>query len=125
MTEAKRKKANLVQLLIKQGWNPPMPTNRIVERIADDIERIANAREGLYTAPSLDLSPAQLRAITLVSQGYTRTEAAALLGCKEETVKTHLRNVTQRLGAKNAPHAVAICIREGLIDPNAELKSAA
>lgn len=118
MNEAKRKKANLVQLLIKQGWNPPTPTNRIVERIADDMERVnsfGSAEAG--TEATLELSPAQLRVIALAAEGYTGTESAQLLGKSHETIKGQLKAAMHRLGAKNQAHAVAICIRNGLIDP--------
>jgi DNA-binding NarL/FixJ family response regulator len=38
------------------------------------------------------------------------------LGLSEETVKTHTKHALARLGAKNRTHAVAIALRESLID---------
>ena len=45
-----------------------------------------------------------------------RTAAARDLGLSEETVKTHTRNALARLGARNRTDAVAIALRESLIE---------
>ena len=40
----------------------------------------------------------------------------AQLDLSEETVKTHTKNIMSRLGARNRTHAVAIALRESLIE---------
>ena len=53
--------------------------------------------------------------LTLLAQGLQLEEIAARLGIGPETVRTHLRKATERLGAANRTHAVAIAIRRRLI----------
>jgi DNA-binding NarL/FixJ family response regulator len=62
------------------------------------------------------LTRRQREILQLVADGRSTTFAARELGLSEETVKTHTRNALSRLGAKNRTHAVAIALRESLID---------
>ena len=48
------------------------------------------------------LTPAEARAATLVARGATAPEAAQTLGVRPETVKTHIKSVLQKTGAKGA-----------------------
>ena len=54
--------------------------------------------------------------LQLLADGESTTVAARELGLSEETVKTHMKNTMARLGARNRTHAVAIALRECLID---------
>jgi DNA-binding NarL/FixJ family response regulator len=51
-----------------------------------------------------------------LANGESTTVAARELDLSEETVKTHMKNAMARLGARNRTHAVAIALRECLID---------
>ena len=53
--------------------------------------------------------------LTLLAQGLQLDEIAQRLGIGSETVRTHVRKATGRLGAANRTHAVAIAIRLDLI----------
>jgi DNA-binding CsgD family transcriptional regulator len=53
--------------------------------------------------------------LTLLAQGLQLDEIAQRLGIGSETVRTHVRKATERLGAANRTHAVAIAIRQNLI----------
>ena len=53
--------------------------------------------------------------LTLLAQGLQLEEIAARLGIGSETVRTHVRKASERLGAANRTHAVAIAIRRKLI----------
>ena len=57
----------------------------------------------------------QREILQLLADGESTTVAARKLGLSEETVKTHMKNIHARLGAKNRSHAVAIGLRESLI----------
>jgi DNA-binding NarL/FixJ family response regulator len=57
----------------------------------------------------------QRQILQLLADGESTTVAARRLGLSEETVKTHMKNILARLGAKNRSHAVAIGLRESLI----------
>ncbi len=62
------------------------------------------------------LTRRQREILQLLADGGSTTVAARELGLSEETVKTHTKNVLARLGARNRTHAVAIALRECLID---------
>jgi DNA-binding NarL/FixJ family response regulator len=62
------------------------------------------------------LTRRQREILQLLADGESTTFAARELDLSEETVKTHTKNALARLGAKNRTHAVAIAVREGLID---------
>ena len=53
--------------------------------------------------------------LSLLAQGLQLDEIAERLGIGAETVRTHVRKATERLGASNRTHAVAIAIRHKLI----------
>jgi NarL family two-component system response regulator LiaR len=62
------------------------------------------------------LTRRQREILQLVANGESTTVAARELGLSEETVKTHTKNALGRLGARNRTHAVAIALRESLIE---------
>jgi two-component system, NarL family, response regulator len=62
------------------------------------------------------LTRRQLQILQLLADGESTTVAARELDLSEETVKTHTKNAVARLGARNRTHAVAIALRESLID---------
>jgi DNA-binding NarL/FixJ family response regulator len=62
------------------------------------------------------LTRRQREILQLLADGESTTFAARELDLSEETVKTHTKNALARLGAKNRTHAVAIAVRECLID---------
>jgi DNA-binding NarL/FixJ family response regulator len=61
------------------------------------------------------LTKRQREILQLLANGESTTVAARELGLSEETVKTHTKNALARLGARNRTHAVAIALRESLI----------
>jgi DNA-binding NarL/FixJ family response regulator len=62
------------------------------------------------------LTRRQREILQLLANGESTTVAARELGLSEETVKTHTKNALGRLGARNRSHAVAIALRESLIE---------
>lgn len=62
------------------------------------------------------LTRRQRQILQLLANGESTTVAARELDVSEETVKTHTKHVLARLGARNRAHAVAIAVRECLID---------
>jgi DNA-binding NarL/FixJ family response regulator len=62
------------------------------------------------------LTRRQREILQKLANGESTTVAARELGLSEETVKTHTRNALGRLGARNRTHAVAIALRESLIE---------
>ena len=62
------------------------------------------------------LTRRQREILQLLADGESTTVAARELDLSEETVKTHTKNALARLGARNRTHAVAIALRESLVD---------
>jgi DNA-binding NarL/FixJ family response regulator len=62
------------------------------------------------------LTRRQLQILQLLADGESTTVAARELDLSEETVKTHIKTALARLGARNRTHAVAIALRQCLID---------
>jgi len=62
------------------------------------------------------LTRRQREILQLLANGESTTVAARELDLSEETVKTHIKTALARLGARNRTHAVAIALRESLID---------
>jgi DNA-binding NarL/FixJ family response regulator len=63
----------------------------------------------------LHLTEREREVLTLLAQGLQLEEIGHRLGIGTETVRTHVRNASDRLGASNRTHAVAIAIRHKLI----------
>jgi DNA-binding NarL/FixJ family response regulator len=62
------------------------------------------------------LTQRQRQILQLLANGESTTVAARELDLSEETIKTHMKNAMARLGARNRSHAIAIAMRECLID---------
>jgi DNA-binding NarL/FixJ family response regulator len=62
------------------------------------------------------LTRRQRQILQLLANGESTNAASRELGLSEETIKTHTKNVLARLDARNRTHAVAIALRESLID---------
>jgi two-component system, NarL family, response regulator len=62
------------------------------------------------------LTRRQRQILQLLANGESTTVAARELDLSEETVKTHTKNIMARLAARNRTHAVAIALRESLIE---------
>jgi DNA-binding NarL/FixJ family response regulator len=62
------------------------------------------------------LTRRQRQLLQILARGESTNHAATELELSEETVKTHMKNILARLEARNRAHAVAIALRESLID---------
>lgn len=62
------------------------------------------------------LTRRQREILQLLANGESTTVAARELDLSEETIKTHTKNALARLEARNRTHAVAIAMRESLIE---------
>ena len=61
------------------------------------------------------VTPRELEVLELVADGLSTREIARRLWVTEETVKTHVRRLHDRLGARTRAHAVAIAYRSGIL----------
>jgi len=61
-----------------------------------------------------DLTGQELRVIELLPRGLTNRAIGRELGVHEETIKTHVKHILQKLRARDRAQAAAIALREGL-----------
>jgi len=62
-----------------------------------------------------DLSPREGEVLQLVAQGATNKEIAESLFISENTVKTHLRSIMEKLHLANRSQAAAYAVKRGLV----------
>jgi len=62
-----------------------------------------------------ELTPREHEVLELVARGGTNAEIASQLGVSENTVKFHMKNILQKLHARNRAEVVAFALTSGLI----------
>lgn len=62
-----------------------------------------------------ELSERELDVLRLVAQGLANKEIADRLELSEHTVKTHLRNILEKLHLRSRAHAAAYAVQAGLV----------
>ena len=67
------------------------------------------------TKPGGSLTQRELEVLRLLAEGLQHEEIGRRLGISSETVRTHLRKASDRLGASTRTQAVATALRLGLI----------
>jgi len=61
-------------------------------------------------------SPREREVLVLISQGRSNKEIASHLGLSEDTVKRHVSNLMEKLGAQDRTQAVTEALRRGLLE---------
>src|SRR5438132_12877899 len=72
------------------------------------------------TTPPVHLSPRETEILRYVAAGHTTKEVAAALNIAESTAEWHISNVLVKLGAASRAEAVAIGLRQGLLEPKGQ-----
>jgi DNA-binding NarL/FixJ family response regulator len=62
------------------------------------------------------LTPRERQILQLLADGMSNADVAAKLFISQETVKSHVRHILAKLEADTRTHAVAIALRESIID---------
>ncbi len=62
------------------------------------------------------LTPKELEVLRLVALGNANKLIAAQLSISEETVKSRVKNILDKLGANDRTHAVTIGLKRGIIE---------
>lgn len=86
---------------------------------------VADVVEGLHLMIFLSTPPhapggltrREREVVELLAEGRDGTQIAERLVLSPETVRTHIRNAMERVGAHTRAHLIAIAIRERLIEP--------
>ncbi|HUI81288.1 MAG TPA: response regulator transcription factor [Bryobacteraceae bacterium] len=62
------------------------------------------------------LTPKEIDVLRLIAAGNANKEIAAQLSITEETVKSRVKNILDKLGANDRTHAVSIGLKRGIIE---------
>lgn len=73
------------------------------------------AELAMYTAED-QLTERELAVLNLIAKGNANKEIAAQLSVREDTVKSHVGKILEKLGANDRTHAVTIGLRRGIIE---------
>jgi DNA-binding NarL/FixJ family response regulator len=63
-----------------------------------------------------DLTPREIDVLRLIASGNANKEVAGQLSIGEETVKSHVTNILEKLGANDRTHAVTLAVKRGIIE---------
>ncbi len=63
-----------------------------------------------------DLTEREVEVLKRVAAGWSNKVIAAQLDISEDTVKTHMKSVLDKLSARDRTHAVTIALRRGIFD---------
>jgi len=74
------------------------------------------AREAPETSLAGTLSEREVEVLRLVAQGFANKEIADQLSLSEHTVKSHLRNILDKLHLRSRAHAAAYAVQAGLVN---------
>ncbi len=78
---------------------PPEVAGRLVEQMGEE-----------------PLTPRELDVLRLIQDGLRTKAIATNLNISEATVKFHIKNIVDKLGANDRTHALVIAVRRGLIE---------
>jgi DNA-binding NarL/FixJ family response regulator len=67
-------------------------------------------------AETQTLTPRLREVLSLVAEGYNTADIAKELTLSKHTVKNYMERIFTRLGARDRTEAVAIALREGLLE---------
>ncbi|MEP7191007.1 MAG: response regulator transcription factor, partial [Roseiflexaceae bacterium] len=70
---------------------------------------------GVSTGGQESLTPRELEVLTLIGQGRSNGEIAAMLAIAPRTAKVHVQNILSKLGATNRTEAVSLAVKQRLI----------
>jgi DNA-binding NarL/FixJ family response regulator len=90
----------------------PGITQRLIERFVEAAPRDPAAHPQLRT-----LTEREREVLTLISRGLSNREIAASLVISEQTVKSHVSRILQKLGLRDRVQAVVFGYENGLVVP--------
>ena len=90
----------------------PSVTRRVVERMSGQPPPDA-ARDARLD----ELTPREREVLSLVARGLSNGEIAAELVIEESTVKTHVKRILAKVGARDRVQAVIFAYASGLVSP--------
>jgi DNA-binding NarL/FixJ family response regulator len=110
---------------IKAGARGYLLKNTLHKELVDTIRAVQAGKRYISSEASFELAehasddvltPAEVRVLRLIAEGNANKEIAAQLSISEDTVKSQVRNILSKLGAKDRTHAAMIGLKRGIIE---------
>jgi len=98
---------------IAQGEAPV--SRKMAAKILDEFAR-QTKRQPAVALPGTKLSPREKEVLDLVAGGKSNKEIAAALIVAENTVKSYIKNILEKLHLENRVQAATFAVREGLVE---------
>lgn len=80
------------------------------------VDELAEHENATAEPLTRSLSEREKEVLSLIARGADRQEIADELTISVATVRTHVRNLLRKLGARNRAHAIALATQHGLIE---------
>ena len=109
---------------IRAGARGALPKTSSQDEIISAIRKIASGgrvipksmeRDIALSRLAPELTARQIEVLRLASRGFTNQDIASILGISPNSVKDHMKLIFQRLGVSKRSEAVAIALRDGLL----------
>ena len=113
------------QRAIKAGAQAYLLKNLLHKELLNTIRTVHSGRKAI--SPDIaarvaehsgdeGLTPKEIEVLRLIAAGNANKEIAAQLSVTEETVKSRVKNILDKLGANDRTHAVTIGLKRGIIE---------
>ena len=113
------------QRAMKTGAQGYVLKNLLHKELLETIRTVYRGRKAMAAEVAADvaqhtgeelLTPKEIDVLRLIAAGNANKEIAAQLSVTEETVKSRVKNILDKLGANDRTHAVTIGLKRGFID---------
>lgn len=110
---------------IKAGARGYLLKDTLHKELVDTIRAVHAGKKYISTEASFELAehasddvltPAEVRVLRLIAEGNANKEIAVQLSVSDDTVKSQVRNILSKLGAKDRTHAAMIGLKRGIIE---------
>lgn len=109
--------AELIEAIRRVHAGEAIIAPALAVRLLEEFGALAEQAAPKPITPSVDkLSQREIEVLRLVAQGLGNKEIADRLHLSEHTVKSHLRNILDKLHLRSRAHAAAYAVRAGLVD---------
>jgi DNA-binding NarL/FixJ family response regulator len=114
----------LARRALQAGAHAYVLKERVGKELPDIIREVHRGMKRIEPAIALQIAdyagdptvtPREIEVLQLVAGGNSNKLIAKRLTVSEETVKTHVRNLIAKLGARDRTHAVTLGVRRGII----------